>query len=110
MRSREKILSLSADHLQEQADARIREAEQLPDGETRQNALNKAAQLRSYADMKRLLTSVPKSKTRRIRRHHMTERLEFLAASLSFRNLQSFRTILRCPSHQRSQAHDRLIY
>ena len=48
MRSREKILFLSANHLQEQADARIREAEQLPDGEARQNALKNAAQLRSY--------------------------------------------------------------
>ena len=55
MRSKEKILFLSADHLQEQADARIREAEQLPDGEARQNALKNAAQLRSYANMKRLL-------------------------------------------------------
>jgi hypothetical protein len=62
MRSKEKILFLSADHLQEQADARIREAEQLPDGEARQNALKNAAQLRSYANMKRLLAPVPKPK------------------------------------------------
>jgi hypothetical protein len=62
MRSKEKILFLSADHLQKQADARIREAEQLPDGEARQNALTNAAQLRSYADMKRLLAPVSKPK------------------------------------------------
>ena len=52
----------SADHLQEQADARIREAAQLPDGEARKNALKNAAQLRSYADMKRRLALVPKPK------------------------------------------------
>jgi hypothetical protein len=45
-----------------QADARVREAEQLPDGEARQNALKNAAHLRSYADMKRLLAPVPKPK------------------------------------------------
>jgi hypothetical protein len=67
MRSKETILFLSADHLQEQADARIREAEQLPDGETRQNALANAAQSRSYADMKRLLAPVSKQKRRRIK-------------------------------------------
>ena len=55
MANREKIIFLSADHLQQQADARIREAEMLPAGEARQNALKNAAQLRSYADMKRLL-------------------------------------------------------
>jgi len=62
LRSKEKTIFLSADHLQEQADARVREAEQLPDGEARQNALKNAAHLRSYADMKRLLAPVPKPK------------------------------------------------
>jgi hypothetical protein len=56
MHAREKIIFLSAEHLQEQADARFREAEMLPVGEARQNALNNAAQLRSYARLKRLLS------------------------------------------------------
>jgi hypothetical protein len=43
------------DHLEEQAAARVRKAEQLPPGEAKQHALKNAAQLRSYADMKRLL-------------------------------------------------------
>jgi hypothetical protein len=53
----EKMFFLSAAHLEEQAAARIREAEQLPPGEARQHALNNAAQLRSYAAMKRLFVS-----------------------------------------------------
>ena len=55
MRSKEKVTFLSVDHLEEQAAARVREAAQLPPGEARQNALRNAAQLRTYADMKRLL-------------------------------------------------------
>jgi hypothetical protein len=55
MRNREKIVFLSADHLEAQAAARVREAAQLPPGEARDHALKNAAQLRSYADMKRLL-------------------------------------------------------
>jgi hypothetical protein len=55
MRNRENMIFLSAVHLEERAAARIREAEQLPPGEARQHALNNAAQLRSYAAMKRLL-------------------------------------------------------
>ena len=55
MRSKEKAIFLSADQLEEQAAARIRHAEQLPPGEARQHALKSAAQLRSYAAMKRLL-------------------------------------------------------
>jgi hypothetical protein len=47
---------LTADHLEEQADARASEAKQLPEGETRQNALRNAAQLGVYASMKRALT------------------------------------------------------
>jgi hypothetical protein len=54
---RHKEIFLSADHLEQQAEARARQAEQYPPGEARQNALRNAAQLRSYADMKRLLTS-----------------------------------------------------
>jgi hypothetical protein len=65
MYSREKTKFLSADHLEEQADARIREAEMLPVGEARQNALKNAAQLRSYADMKRLLAPDLPAKKRR---------------------------------------------
>ena len=56
MRKTEKVAFLSADHLEEQAAARARQAAQLPPGEARQHALKNAAQLRSYADMKRLLT------------------------------------------------------
>jgi hypothetical protein len=55
MRTKTKTVFLSADHLEEQAEARAREAEQLPAGEARQNALRSAAQLRSYAEMKRIL-------------------------------------------------------
>jgi hypothetical protein len=55
MQDREKMIFLSAVHLEERAATRIREAEQLPAGEARQHALNNAAQLRTYAAMKRLL-------------------------------------------------------
>ena len=55
MRNRKKVVFLTADHLDEQADARISEAQQLPEGEARQNALRNAAQLRMYASMKRVL-------------------------------------------------------
>jgi hypothetical protein len=58
MRNKEKVTFLSADHLEVQAASRLREAEQMPPGEARQNALRTAAQLRTYADMKRLLTPV----------------------------------------------------
>jgi tRNA A37 threonylcarbamoyladenosine synthetase subunit TsaC/SUA5/YrdC len=53
MPSKDKITYLSADHLEQQAVSRIREAQQLPPGEARQHALNNAAQLRSYAAIKR---------------------------------------------------------
>jgi hypothetical protein len=55
MQKTRKTTFLSADHLEERAAARMREAAQLPPGEARQHALNNAAQLRSYAAMKRLL-------------------------------------------------------
>ena len=55
-RNRKKVVFLTADHLEEQANARASEATQLPDGEARQNALRNAAQLRVYAFMKRALT------------------------------------------------------
>jgi len=42
-RNRKKVVFLTADHLEEQADARASEAEQLPEGEARQNALRNAA-------------------------------------------------------------------
>jgi hypothetical protein len=56
MRNRKRVEFLTADHLDEQADARASEAKQLPEGEARQNALRNAAQLRMYATMKRALT------------------------------------------------------
>jgi hypothetical protein len=55
MQKTQKTTFLSADHLQKQAAARMREAAQFPPGEARQHALNNAAQLRSYAAMKRPL-------------------------------------------------------
>jgi hypothetical protein len=55
MRNRNKVAFLTADHLEEQADARASEARQLPEGKARQNALCNAAQLRMYASMKRIL-------------------------------------------------------
>ena len=55
MRSRENRIFLTADQLEERASARIKDAERLPPGEARQHALKNAAQLRSYAAMKRLL-------------------------------------------------------
>ena len=55
MRNRQKAIFLSADQLEAQATARVTEAERLPPGEARRDALKNAAQLRSYAAMKRLL-------------------------------------------------------
>ncbi|HYK51518.1 MAG TPA: hypothetical protein VEU94_17490 [Terriglobales bacterium] len=55
-RNRKKVVFLTADHLEQQADARASEAKQLPEGEARQNALRSAAKLRAYAFMKRVLT------------------------------------------------------
>jgi hypothetical protein len=64
MRNRNKIVFLSAEHLEAQADARATEAKQLPDGEARQHALRAAAQLRTYATMKRVLApQTARSKT-----------------------------------------------
>jgi hypothetical protein len=59
MHSKEKITCLSADDLEERATLRIREAEQLAPGAARQHALKNAAQLRSYAAMKRYLALAP---------------------------------------------------
>jgi len=56
MRNRNKVAYLTAEHLEEQADALASEAKQLPEGEVRQNALRNAMQLRMYATMKRALT------------------------------------------------------
>jgi hypothetical protein len=56
MRNTKKVVFLTADQLEEQADTRADEAKQLPEGEARQNALRNAAQLRVYASMKRVLT------------------------------------------------------
>jgi hypothetical protein len=66
MRNRKKVVFLTADHLDEQADARLSEAQQLPEGEARQNALRNAAQLRVYASMKRVLA--PQTPNRNSRR------------------------------------------
>ena len=63
MGQKNKTVFLRAEHLEAQADARAREAKQLPEGEARQNALRNAAQLRVYASMKRALaTQTDKSK------------------------------------------------
>jgi len=59
MRSTQKITYLTADHLEERAAAKLRDAEQLPPGAARQHALKNAAQLRSYAAMKRYLAPSP---------------------------------------------------
>jgi len=66
MRNRTKVVFLTADQLEERADSRAREARQLPEGEARQNALRNAAQLRTYASMKRALTpQLPDRNSRR---------------------------------------------
>jgi hypothetical protein len=57
MRNKERMIMLSAAYLEERAAARIRDAEQLPIGEARRHALNNAAQLRTFAAMKRLLVA-----------------------------------------------------
>jgi hypothetical protein len=63
MRNRKKVVFLTADHLEEQANARAGEATQLPEGEARRNALVNATQLRVYASMKRtLIPQTAKSK------------------------------------------------
>jgi hypothetical protein len=62
MRSTEKITYLTADHLEERAAAKMLDAEQLPPGDARQHALKNAAQLRSYAAMKRYLAPLPPKK------------------------------------------------
>ena len=65
-RNRKKVVFLTADHLEQQADARASEAKQLPEGEARQNALRNAAQLRIYATMKRAVTpQLPNRDSRR---------------------------------------------
>ena len=56
MRNRNKVVFLTADQLEEQADARASAAKHLPEGEARRNALRSAEQLRLYAFMKRALT------------------------------------------------------
>lgn len=54
-RSGKKVVFLTADQLEDQADRRASEAEQLPEGEAKQNALRTATQLKVYATMKRVL-------------------------------------------------------
>jgi hypothetical protein len=54
-RHNKKVVFLTANELEEQADRRAREAEQLPEGEARQHAIRNAAQLKVYATMKRVL-------------------------------------------------------
>jgi len=66
MRNRNKVAFLTADHLEELADARASEAKQFPEGEARQHALRNAAQLRMYATIKRVLTpQLPNRNSRR---------------------------------------------
>ena len=55
-RNRNKVVFLTADQLEQQAEVRAGEAMQLPEGEVRQTALRNAAQLKVYAFMKRALT------------------------------------------------------
>ena len=55
-RNRKKVVFLTADQLEQQAEVRAGEAMQLPEGEARENALRSATQLRVYAFMKRALT------------------------------------------------------
>jgi hypothetical protein len=56
MRNRKKPAYLTADQLDKKAAARIVEADKLPPGEARRLAFKNAAQLRTYAEMKRLLS------------------------------------------------------
>jgi hypothetical protein len=62
MRSTETNTYLTADHWQERAAAKIRDAELLPPGDARQHVLKSAAQLRSYAAMKRYLAQLQPAK------------------------------------------------
>jgi hypothetical protein len=55
IRNRENITAPSVVDLEERVAARVREAEPLPPGLARQHALKNAAQLRSYAETKRLM-------------------------------------------------------
>ena len=55
-RNRTRAVFLTSDQLEEQADATVTEAMQLPEGAMREIALRRAAQLRVYATMKRALT------------------------------------------------------
>jgi hypothetical protein len=59
MASEETMIYLTADHLEQRAASRVREAQLLPPGEARQHALRTAGQLRSYAAMKRYFTAPP---------------------------------------------------
>lgn len=61
-RNRKKVVFLTANQLEEEANARASEAMQLPEGEARRNALRNAAQLKVYATMKRALTLTAKSR------------------------------------------------
>ena len=63
MRNRQKVVFLTADRLEELADAVASEAKQWPEGEAKQILLRNAAQLRVYATMKRALTPQAKSKS-----------------------------------------------
>ena len=45
MHDRKKTVFPTADHLEEQANARVHAAKQMPEGEAKQNALRNAAQL-----------------------------------------------------------------
>ena len=56
MHPRRRALFLTADHLEQQANARAREAKQLPEGEAKLNALRNEAQLRAYVIKKRAFT------------------------------------------------------
>jgi hypothetical protein len=54
-RNRKKVVFLTADQLEAQADMRTNAAKQLPEGEAKGHELRSAEQLRLYAFMKRAL-------------------------------------------------------
>ncbi len=63
IRNSKKVVFLTADQLEAQADARASAATHLPEGDARRNALRSAQQLRLYAFMKRALAP-PTTKSR----------------------------------------------
>lgn len=67
MRMHEKVVYQTPDELDEVIVKRQADAALLPPGTTRQSVLKEIAQLRAYADMKRLLTPRGASKSAQLR-------------------------------------------